>query len=209
MNAAGQIKMADGTKWLGAAYRIAGAIVLTALIVWAAHSGSGLRAARPNRILTAQQIAARAQTICRLLSGFDGQLQQTTEQAERVDTDGRRHVIYAVDCENDSGQHGVHTLWDAETGRLIQATHQPRHSAADPAIPANNPADVAWRWLQRLDVASWSSRWKVPTPPIRDGDNSVIKLVSEKYCATVVVNRYTDDLVYITIKAEDRAGSRH
>jgi hypothetical protein len=157
-------------------------------------------AALPPHVLTAQQIAERATPICRLLGGKGGELHQTTERLTQL-RDNCTHIVYAVDCDNSAGQHIIHTVWDAETGRLMLAghelTHRTRRYLKPPSL--NRPVSVAWQWLEQLSVAQLAPRWQVATPPKLIGITWLVILQGGGYRALVNIDQDTGDLISMSL----------
>ena len=190
--------------------RMLRATVLTIALVtvyWCAMPGKQLAdPARSKAESREQQIESSAARVCCLLSADDGEIQQTTDLHMLFEHDGLKHVVYIVDCENDTGRHPVHTVWNGETGRLISADRVPKRGEIGQATASGvvNPAQVAWSWLERLDIANLSPHWQVPTPPVLIRYNWKVVLQSDQYCATVRFTR-GGDLVGIAIAPADRA----
>jgi hypothetical protein len=155
-----------------------------------------------HELLTAQQIAERSAPVCRLLAIHQNDLRQTTEALDRIAPDGTRHKIWAVDCIDGQGHPMVHTVWDAETGNLIVAAHDPHRGTKEMAttVKINSAAQVAWRWMEELGVGRTASRWTVAQAPHINGDSWLVVLRSPQYDATVIIDRKTQDLVYLTVK---------
>jgi hypothetical protein len=155
-----------------------------------------------HEVWTAQQIEERSAPICRLLAIHQNDLRQVAESLDRISPDGTRHKIWAVDCIDGQGRPMVHTVWDAETGNLIVAAHEPHRGTKEMAatVKVDSAAKIAWRWMEELGVGRTAARWTVAQTPHVKGNSWMVVLHSPQYDATVIIDKKTQDLVYLTVK---------
>ena len=177
-------------------------IALVMACVGMRHVKPPYGATRPRSEFTEQQIEAKAERVCGLLSEDERQLHQTTDMTMLFMPDGRSHRLYLIDCEADAGKHLVHSTWDAETGRLVSAVHTGRRRQTQVGKLGGriNPAQVAWHWMERLDVANLSPYWQVPSPPVLGRFDWTVVMRCEHYCATVMFDPHTEDLISISVQ---------
>jgi hypothetical protein len=164
------------------------------------HSRSNNAARR--EMLTAQQLASQVAPICHLLTPPGQELRQVTESLYRIGPGGVRRRIWVADCVDSAGNHLVHTVWDAENGLLLAATHRPQRKSNGKTTPVSGgQADrVAWRWLEALGGGRIAPRWTALHPPKANGADWSVVLSSQQYDATILFDKNTQDLVCLMVK---------
>jgi hypothetical protein len=189
------------------AFAIMAVFAIVTIYCAAVRMKADYRAHHEPATLSAQQISVRATPVCGLLGGGNGSLKETYELLQRVDANGAKHRIWVVDGIDAAGNCAVNTTWDAETGNLLIATHAtPRRvPGKTPVFAPTGVTRAAWHWMETLGVGKTASRWIAPRQPeLRDNTWKVV-LCSDRYCATVLLDRDSHDLILLTVKTQDEA----
>jgi len=154
--------------------------------------------------LSAQQVAEKSAAACRMMTDTSSTLQQTVANGYVAGVDGTRQLVWFVECTDAQHIDLSHSLWDAETGKLLCAirvgARQTTRQSRDLSVA--RAADVAWQWMRTLGVASTAPSWKLTRRPTLGRHRWHVVMRSTDTTAIVVFDNSTTSLMYISVRKD-------
>ncbi len=178
-----------------------GGLAILAVASIVACSGRRLHAGAsriPGSNWTEQQISEHAIPLIQTLAPEQSKITVEINASTVYRADGiPQHLCY-VDALVDTAGHAVHTVWNADTGKLIQIGQHP--SAATEmqmvTLDARGAEAVARQWLEKLGMVKDASAWQVARPSSICKHSCTVFLQHDRLRVVLIVQRQTHDLSY-------------
>lgn len=179
-------------------------LTMLAVVCTAACGGRLLHASAhrlSNGRWTREQICEHALPLMQRLEPSLNKMAVATTDDAVYSADGTPQHLMLVDTTDEAVCSPVHTVWDTDSGKLVEVGHQPLEKTDLQMIvlDARGAESVARQWLEKLGMVHDASAWQVTHPSQICNNCCTVYLQHKLQRAKVVVQRQTHDLCYARV----------
>ncbi len=176
-------------------------LTMLAVVCVAAYGGRLLHASA-RRVSagrwTREQICEHALPVMQRLGAYQYKVSIATVEDTVYNAEGTPRHLMLVDTADNSVCIPVHTVWDTDTGKLVEVGHQPidKTDLQMVTLDDRGAEAVARQWLEKLGMVQDSSGWQLAHSSRCGKSSCTVYLQHKLQQAKVVVQRQTHDLCY-------------